>query len=584
MFARRLYAVLLPAMVCLFTAAAPVSAEEVVIVFTGETHAMIYPCSCPVEPDGGIARRAAFVRKFRAQNPQMLLLDSGGVFGGGLMDEYSQSSELDQRRTDIAVRAISLMKYDAVAVGDDEFNFGREYFSGLLAKYKIPFISSNCPVPGVAPFVIKRAGKVSVGIVGVSPQSAGPKAGGIIIPDAAASVRQAIERMKARGADLIVLLSHLGETEDKTLLRQVKGIDILIAGHMRGNDQAAESAGSTLIVRPSWQGRKIGIVRVQIGDDKRIRSTTVEEERLSDEVADDAEVAAFLPACFMDRNCKRNGQEGTCRNPAEPRASCVFDAVIPIKVTVISSKDCLGCQPEQAIDSFKRVYPGVTAEYIWYPRDARAKKLVKDLEIKTLPVYLFDKSVEREKHFEQIRDRLQPVEGYYMLKPEFSGVAFFLQREKKTGAFEVFLNLQDGASAAIFALLGEFRPKVHFIAVKNEQNGYDTPGGALELEENLRGVCVQKYYPGLFWNYMSCRSANMQTSWWDDCLPDSDKGVIKTCAQGREGRELLDENIRLNEELGITSGPAYFVNNQQVFSTKGAPDKEQFRMILKEAK
>jgi protein-disulfide isomerase len=60
--------------------------------------------------------------------------------------------------------------------------------------------------------------------------------------------------------------------------------------------------------------------------------------------------------------------------------------------------------------------------------------------------------------------------------------------------------------------------------------------------------------------------------------------VIKTCAQGKEGRELLDENIRLNEELGIMSGPAYFVNNQHVFSTKGAPDKEQFRRILKETK
>jgi hypothetical protein len=237
------------------------------------------------------------------------------------------------------------------------------------------------------------------------------------------------------------------------------------------------------------------VLRVQLGDDKKIQSTTVEEERLSDEVPDDAEVAVFRPVCFTDRNCKRNGQEGTCRNPAEPQASCVFDAIIPITVTVISNKDCLGCQPEQAIDSFKRVYPGVTPEYLWYPQDAKAKRLVKSLGITTLPVYLFERSIEREKHFEQIRDRLQSVEGYYMLKPEFAGIAYFLQREKKAGAFEVFLNLQDGASAAIFALLGEFRPQVHFIAVKNAQNGYDVPGGSLEFEENLRSVCVQKYYP-----------------------------------------------------------------------------------------
>jgi 2',3'-cyclic-nucleotide 2'-phosphodiesterase (5'-nucleotidase family) len=193
-----------------------------VIAYTGETHAMIYPCNCPIEPDGGIARRATFVKKLRAQNPQMLLLDSGGVFGGGLMDEYNQSSELDQRRTDIAVRAMALMKYDAVAVGDDEFNFGREYFSGLMAKYKIPFVSSNCPVPGVAPFVIKRAGKVSVGIVGVSPQSAGPKAGGITIPDAARGRCGGYRTDEGPGRGPYRVVEPSGETEDRALLRQVK--------------------------------------------------------------------------------------------------------------------------------------------------------------------------------------------------------------------------------------------------------------------------------------------------------------------------------------------------------------------------
>lgn len=103
-------------------------ANEVTIIYTGETHAMIYPCSCPIEPDGGVARRAALIEQLRKTNPNVLLLDSGAFFSGGLLDEYTQNTQLDSARSIISLKAMEIMKYDAAAIGDDEFNFGRHFF------------------------------------------------------------------------------------------------------------------------------------------------------------------------------------------------------------------------------------------------------------------------------------------------------------------------------------------------------------------------------------------------------------------------------------------------------------------------
>ena len=56
---------------------------------------------------------------------------------------------------------------------------------------------------------------------------------------------------------------------------------------------------------------------------------------------------------------------------------------------------------------------------------------------------------------------------------------------------------------------------------------------------------------------------------------------IKSCARGEEGKALLKENISLNKELQVMFGPAYLLDNQEIFGTQGVPPKEDFRKILK---
>jgi len=203
-----------------------VFAKEITILFTGETHAMLYPCNCLKEPDGGVARRATLIKQLRQKNPDTLVLDSGGFFAGGLQDEYTQNVSLDMQRTLVNLKAMELMKYDAVAIGDDEFNFGRDFLEENIRKTNLAFLSSNISEPGekselFRPYIIKEIAGTKIGIIAVSPLSAGQKGGGFKFIEPGITVKQAVSELKKNKVNIIVLLSHLGESQDLNLIRDV---------------------------------------------------------------------------------------------------------------------------------------------------------------------------------------------------------------------------------------------------------------------------------------------------------------------------------------------------------------------------
>ena len=90
------------------------------ILYTAEAHAALLPCDCPLQPLGGVARRATVIKRFRERGP-VLLLDGGGWAAGGLYDEDSDGEpERDALRTRLMRDAMRVMKYDRTALGPGE--------------------------------------------------------------------------------------------------------------------------------------------------------------------------------------------------------------------------------------------------------------------------------------------------------------------------------------------------------------------------------------------------------------------------------------------------------------------------------
>jgi hypothetical protein len=554
--------------------------KELVLIYTGETHAMLYHCNCPVEPDGGVARRATLIKQLRKEYPDVLVLDSGNFFSAGPLDQNTQNTQLDMQRAKISLSAMESMKYDAVNISNDEFNFGKDFLSENINKTKLDFVSSNLSLGTVKPYVVRNVAGIKVGIIGLTNLAAERRSPDLKLIDPKQAVESSVRELKKQKVKLIILLSNLGEQEDLKIIGGVPGISVLIDGHGRGNtiSDSFGKAGDTVILRANWQGRRLGKAVLGIRGDK-IKKFKVEELRLSDKIGDEPSILSILPRCFSATECKKEGFIGICRNPGLYNAECSFSKAAKINLTVITTKDCLVCNPEPAISFLKKQFPGLETSYLYYP-DKKAAKLFEDSKAIGLPVFLLGKEIFKEENFDKLKTKFIERDNFYLLKPEVAGIGYLVNRQGIKGKFDLFISLFGKNTLEVLNVVREFNPALHFLAVM-DGNKIETMNGDAEIEEDLRAVCVQKYYPDRFWDYITCRVKNIGSSWWDDCAVKIDLNKIKSCARGQEGLALLRNNISLAKESKIMFGPTYLIDNQQIFSSKGAPAKKELKRLLK---
>jgi len=550
-------------------------AKEITILYTGATHAMLYPCSCPIEQDGGIARRASLIKELRRKHSDLLLLDCGSFTAGGLLDEYAKNTRLDMQRSEVNLKAMELMQYDAVAVSSDEFNFGKDFFLKNARKSNPAFLSANLETEKVEPYIIKQVSGVKIAVIGLTNLAASQKSEGLRVSSPKAIARL-VTRLKSEGAEVVLVLSTLGKKEDLDLISKVRGIDVLFMGYNPVREDVEAKVDSTFIVRPAWQGRKLGKLTLEVKSGKLLNCKN-EEVRVSNKIVDDPGIMEILPRCYSDANCKKEGLLGSCQDPGELKASCLFTEPNKLRLIIISAKDCVVCNTAPVLELLRKQFPGISAEYIDLKR---AQNLIKSLSIKVLPAYIIGGEVEKEKNFESFKNNLDLIGELYLLKPQASGISYFIDRAVKKGQLDLFFSLFDKDASGILEVLREFDPNLHFLAQEKDK-GFDAKNGLLEIEEYLRASCVQKYYPQKFWDYLICRARNIHSSWWDDCLIEDEAQKIRSCAKGAEGAMLLKENIALNKEVQVSFGLSYLLDNYQIFSSRGVPDKEELRKIIK---
>ncbi|MFC1674989.1 hypothetical protein ACFL1K_03790 [Candidatus Omnitrophota bacterium] len=562
----------------LFGIAPHLFAGELTIAFTGDTHAMLYPCSCPKEPDGGIARRATLIRQLRKKHKNLLLLDAGAFFAGGLQDEYTLNTDLDKERTSVNLAAMGQMSYDAAGISEDEFNFGSEFLSRKAADAGFPFLACNIESEKFSRFIVKDIGGIKVGITAVSPLSAGQKAGGLKLTEPKAAVKEVVAAMHKEGAGLIILLSNLSPGEHETLIKEVPGIDLLITGRSHTKGDYFDRVGDTMIMKPEWQGRKLGVAQLKL-EPGRVVGHEVNEVRLSDKIKDDRKILSILPECFSEKDCRKKGFAGRCEEPATKDSRCAFTRQAQVAFKIITSKDCRVCNTDQIVDLLKKHFANLNISYIYYP-GAKAEKLLAQLNVDTLPVYLLEKSADQEPGYKHLTDKLELKGDYYLLRPQFAGVSYFTQREETKGSLDLFISLYDKNSQSVLMSSREFEPRIHFLAVELPSGEFDAAAGKRESEEYMRSLCVKDHHPGLFWSYILCRAENADSSWWQECLEGADTALIESCAKSERAAVLLRDNIRLNRELKVMFGPTYLLDNREIFSSGGAVDKEDLRRII----
>jgi hypothetical protein len=107
--------------------------------------------------------------------------------------------------------------------------------------------------------------------------------------------------------------------------------------------------------------------------------------------------------------------------------------------------------------------------------------------------------------------------------------------------------------------------RIGFVGQVGPEGELSTMHGEGELNENLREICAQQHYPQeyAFMDYVLCRNKNIRSDEWESCATGPVKAdVIRTCAEGDEGRALLRASFEEAKALGFTGSPSWLLNNR----------------------
>lgn len=256
----------------------PATAAEtrLTILHTNDVHSRLDPFPMDGGPNagrGGVAARAALIRKVRADADHVLLLDAGDIFQGTpYFNVFKGAPE---------IQAMQMMGYDAAIMGNHDFDAGIENFANQLSRHaRFPIVMCNYDFRNTAmehrhqPYLVVKKGDLRIGITGVGIELKGlvPDnlyANTVYLDPVRAANEQADFLKTRKNCDMVICLSHLGDryqenkVSDEVLANESEHIDLIIGGHTHRFFDAPRvyhnRIGHEVIVNQvGWAGLRLG--------------------------------------------------------------------------------------------------------------------------------------------------------------------------------------------------------------------------------------------------------------------------------------------------------------------------------------
>lgn len=248
----------------------PANGLELTILHTNDTHGRVAgldekgnACLSDENCAGGSGRIAAAIRSAKAKDSGVIALDAGDQFQGGLLfavNGWPLTAAVDAR-----------MPYDAMTIGNHEFDFGCAELEKFLEKQTFPALAANlapekgCPLlqSQVQPYIVRTVRGVQVGIIGLANDSVRTLSRACdhtLFTDAAETLSRTVRELKARGVNVIVAVTHLGLPADRELARSVDDVDVIVGGHTHTYLGPGSQEGPYPVVERSPSGSPVLVV------------------------------------------------------------------------------------------------------------------------------------------------------------------------------------------------------------------------------------------------------------------------------------------------------------------------------------
>jgi len=207
---------------------------------------------------GGAARLVTAIadRRQALEGGNVLLLNGGDNFQGSLFYTTYKGA--------VEAEFLNQMKFDAMTVGNHEFDDGEEALVPFLDVIEFPVLSANVAASAsskvgdrIKPSMVIEVGGEKIGIVGAvtndTPEIASPGPN-ILIADDIKTITAEVEKLKAEGINKIIALTHVGYPRDKEMIAKIPGVDVVVGGHshslLSNTDEKAEGPYPTMIDNP----------------------------------------------------------------------------------------------------------------------------------------------------------------------------------------------------------------------------------------------------------------------------------------------------------------------------------------------
>lgn len=562
------------------------TAEELTIIFSGQSFSSLYPCHCPYEPDGGVARRSTLIKELRKEKKNLLLIETGYCLASGEGDQYQQNYELDSKRTGLYLKSLEVMGYDAILATGHEFVYGEPFLKNFS---NLPFVSSNTDRDYLKSVIVKDLGWIKVGIVGLTDQTAAARGiDGWSSP--AAALEKAVASFKKDGVGFIVVLSSLGMEQDKEIVARVSGVNVVIDGTTSYGSVGIDEQNGVLFCATWWQAKRLGILELKI-EKGLIVNKSIDSYRLSSEIADDPEITSLLPACFSKSDCKKvPGLWTECQEGGTSQARCIYTGMQKQTLTVIEPDFCVTCRTQDFVGEVGAVIGESDIRKI-SDKDPQAQALIKEFGITMLPAYFLDKAIEKSPAYQTLEPALTKGSDLYWLNPARTGVSYLVDGDRVPDRLDVFFDFYNHSLPELFKLLDEFKQKhkdavmeIHFLAIPGEDDEIKLRQGTIaDMEEFARLACIDEKYPQRTLDYLKCRAGEKDSTWWEKCASAAkiDVEKVKECAQGPAAKRAIKKRIAKTQELKIASGPTLILENKEIVALAKVPTLEEFESFLR---
>ena len=217
--------------------------KKITVLHSSDTHSCILPLNknladTMLADRGGFLRRIAMLKQERKADPDLLLFDCG---------DFSQgSSYYTMFKGDVEVELMNRMQYDAVTIGNHEFDFGLENMTRLFKMAAFPIVCSNYDFADtelkdiVKPYIVLKRKGVKIGVFALCPPLQGLVStnnyGPLKFLDPVDVTNRMVDVLRNQEkCDVVICLSHLGwevsEYPDNELIKRTSGIDLILGGH-----------------------------------------------------------------------------------------------------------------------------------------------------------------------------------------------------------------------------------------------------------------------------------------------------------------------------------------------------------------